>query len=422
MMNLHKHQAVTAGFRLALALTITSSAASSVRAQAFPTFPGGPPIEAIGEIGAPGLPQNASEYSTVSEIHFKYATQIPSPGDRSLALSRIASTATFSNQLDMAEKSVTAAASAALLIPQGLVRDQRLVSTVAALLELAEARIRDGVDSATPIESAENTVPLPKLDRTKLIRTANEDWKLAADLARKIANPTYRNEMMYRVSDGMGVGSLTIVNDFPRVDESATDKPHPGFNVSYGGLPDQILREAATLASAIERPVWHDRALVSIAATAAQSRQFSRAWEIARMIPQPEVRTDALLKVAENQARKNDPQGATATYKEAALGVASIPLDDPRAVLAGVLIDNLISVGRFDDARASVVLYPDQARKMIALGAIAESMGRRGSAQAALAWINQEVPTDYRSQLFRRVSNGVVSAIVNNRTNREPGK
>ncbi|MCA1686400.1 MAG: hypothetical protein LC745_10585 [Planctomycetia bacterium] len=153
-----------------------------------------------------------------------------------------------------------------------------------------------------------------------------------------------------------------------------------------------------------------------MASSAAESRQFSRALEIARRIPQPEVRTDALLKIAETQARRGDPNGATATYREAAEAVASIPLADPRAVLAGVVIDNLIAVGRFEDARVSVALYPDEARRYVALGAIAESQGRRGAAASANAWINREVPPQYRSQLYRRVSNGVVSAIESNRT------
>ncbi len=122
------------------------------------------------------------------------------------------------------------------------------------------------------------------------------------------------------------------------------------------------------------------------------------------------------LKVTETQARRGDPKGATQTYKEAAEAVASIPLDDPRAVLAGVLIDNLVAVGRFEDARASVGLYPDEPRRLVALGAIAESQGRRGAAKSAVAWIERDVPAQYRSQLYRRVSNGVVSAIENSRT------
>src|SRR5205807_4976509 len=119
--------------------------------------------------------------------------------------------------------------------------------------------------------------------------------------------------------------------------------------------------------------------------------------------------------------RRGDPKGATSTYKEAALAVASIPLDDPRDVLTGVLIDNLISVGRFEDARASVNLYSSVPLKMIALGAIAESQGRRGAAAEALAWINREVPAQYRSQLYRRVSNGVVSTIEQNRSRDQSG-
>ncbi len=134
------------------------------------------------------------------------------------------------------------------------------------------------------------------------------------------------------------------------------------------------------------------------------------------MIPQPEVRSDALLKIAEIQARRGDPKGATATYQETAEAVASIPLDDLRTVLTGVLIDNLIAVGRFDDARARSPIYSDTPHKLIALGTIAESQGRRGAAKEAMAWINSEIPAQYRSQLYRRVSNGIVAAVEQNRS------
>ena len=109
-------------------------------------------------------------------------------------------------------------------------------------------------------------------------------------------------------------------------------------------------------------------------------------------------------------------EGATATYAEAAQAVASIPLDDPRAILAGVLIDNLISVGRFEDARATIGLYPGRSRQLIALGAIAESQGRRGAADAARAWIAREIPPQEQSLLFRRVNDGILAAIEQNRS------
>ncbi len=39
--------------------------------------------------------------------------------------------------------------------------------------------------------------------------------------------------------------------------------------------------------------------------------------------------------------KSDQPDSATPTYEEAARSIASIPLEDPRAVLTGVLIDNL---------------------------------------------------------------------------------
>src|SRR5262249_42171221 len=66
------------------------------------TLPGDIMIS-IDALGGP-LPAGsgvASEASTVSDIHVQYAKKIASLGDRSLALSRIASAATFSNQLDL---------------------------------------------------------------------------------------------------------------------------------------------------------------------------------------------------------------------------------------------------------------------------------------------------------------------------------
>lgn len=371
------------------------------------------PLEAISDL----MPGNAAELSAVTEVHYKYALQIPNAGDRSLALSRIANAATSGNQLDMAERAVVAAALAGMEMPAGLVRDQRLIANIMALDELAEKRVTGGAEAAflpEPPDAKGDAAPR-RLDRVALIRKAQADWRRAAELARVIENPTYRSQILFLVADSMAGGSQGIVSDFPKMDGLSSRESTTGLDRSYEGLPDRILQDAALVAVEIDRPVWHDRALVAVAAAAAQSRQFGRAVSVARLIPQPEVRTDGLLKVAEAQARLNDPDGATATYKEAALAVASIPLADPRAVLAGVLIDSLISVGRFDDARASVPLYADEARRLIALEAIAESMGRRGQARAALAWINKDILPEFRSQLYRRVSNGVIGAIEYNR-------
>ena len=90
-------------------------------------------------------------------------------------------------------------------------------------------------------------------------------------------------------------------------------------------------------------------------------------------------------------------------------------------MLTGFLIDSLISTGRFDDARACVVIYPELSEKLVALGAVAEQQGRRGSAEAARRWIANEIPEQYRPTLYRRVVAGVLWTIEQNRSKEIPG-
>ena len=95
---------------------------------------------------------------------------------------------------------------------------------------------------------------------------------------------------MARVAENMAFGSQTVIMDFPRSDTSntaagASPTADDGINQSFGGVPDQMLRNAATLAQAIDRPVWHDRALVDVARAAARSGQYARALDVTRLIP-----------------------------------------------------------------------------------------------------------------------------------------
>jgi hypothetical protein len=253
-------------------------------------------------------------------------------------------------------------------------------------------------------------------DRPTLVGRAEIEWLRAAHLAQKIGNPTYRSEMLYRVADNQSFGSQTVLNEFPRQDSGAKDGEKTSPANSLEKLADRLMVGASAIAQQIERPVWRDRALVAVASASAQSKQFPRALQVARLIPQPEVRSDALIKIAESQARHEDPQGATSTYQEATQSVASIPLQDPRMILTGVLIDNLISVGRFEDARAVTTLYNDPSKRMVALGAIAESQGFRGASQTAVEWIAREVPAEIRPYLYRKLRFGMLAAIEQNRS------
>ena len=138
-----------------------------------------------------------------------------------------------------------------------------------------------------------------------------------------------------------------------------------------------------------------------------------------RGINNGESRAEAMLLLAESMCRKNQKElseRASAPYEEAARAVASVQQEGLRGVLVGFLVDSLIATGRFADARACVSLYPDRAQALVALGAVAESQGRRGLAEVARHWIATEVPEQYRSVLYRRVTTGVLIAIEQNRS------
>src|SRR5271166_881749 len=89
--------------------------------------------------------------------------------------------------------------------------------------------------------------------------------------------------------------------------------------------------------------------------------------------------------------------------------------DGLRGVLTGYLVDSLISTGRFEDARACLVLYPTESEKYVALEAIAEAEGRRGSAERAREWIARDAPPQYRSALYRRLNSGLLAKLSNSR-------
>ena len=89
--------------------------------------------------------------------------------------------------------------------------------------------------------------------------------------------------------------------------------------------------------------------------------------------------------------------------------------DGLRGVLTGYLVDSLISTGRFEDARACLVIYPTASERFVAMGAVAESEARRGSAERARQWIASDAPPAWRPVLYRRVNSGVLAKIGNSR-------
>ncbi len=186
-------------------------------------------------------------------------------------------------------------------------------------------------------------------------------------------------------------------------------------NEAYRKLADTFLVDAWDVANKIDRLIWKYRAMVRIALSAADSRQYVRAVELSRGIDNAEARAEAMLILAESECRQKQNKAASTAYELAAEAVASVTQEGLRGVLAGFLVDSLIATGRFEDARACIGLYPENSQRLVALGAIAESQGRRGLAESARKWISTDIPEQYRPTLYRRVTAGVLWAMEQNR-------
>ena len=398
--------------------------------------------------------------SVTPELLFD-ARSVRDPGERSLALIRIAQTAIFSRQFDQAHTALFEAGPAALADRNPLIREQRITAIVTALLNLAEERMSDTSDvdltaptpedtskpatpppppfpmpaptgnASTPTPTPTTTTtspspsdpqkppeaaPIPPKPRIEKLRAALPEWDEAIRLAGRLETATPRTETYFRIVESEAFSSQRLVTDPVRGSQGSGGRPDPArLDPEVRAYADNLLASAARIASAIERPIWRDYAAFRIISNAATSGQFTRGFQIARAIEQPEARTNALIRLAEGQALNGRPNDATTAYEEAARSVTLIPQEDPREILIGVLIDSLISFGRFDDARACVPLYSFSSRQLTALSAVAESQGRRNLAESARLWIARENPA-FQPLLYRKVNDGILASIESNRS------
>ena len=348
--------------------------------------------------------------------------------DRSRALQELAREAILSNQLLLAHRTLEEASVAALSEQNSLRHDQLIIEIITTTGLLSETLIREGKTQLTMLETQEgHAEPLPRKLEPKLsIRLARLEWQRARVLARAVINPTYRSEYLSRVAEGLGRDSSRIVLEYVRridIDNSQQSvKLTEAETKEMENSADEFLVEAEHVCQEIERPIWKNTALERTAINAGESRQYSRAFSIARSIQNAEARSQALILVAESQCRHSPPEEATKTYAEVAEAVARIDQDGLRGVITGYLVDSLISTGRFEDARACLVLYPTASERFVAMGAIAESEGRRGSAERARAWIASYAPEAYRPVLYRRVLTGELAKIGNSRQSNFSGR
>ncbi len=393
-----------------------------------------------------GRPLSPEESRTLEARLLPDARSINDPSQRSLALERVARQKVLKhvagdNKLEEAHDALREALQAAMMVRESIIRDLRYLAIVRTALTLGDEFTRLGTYDETyilekesmplipldvddgavsPTRQPSGDVALPRMtvrDRVGLLVRAEQERAFASETAQRLESSNFLAEMLYRVVENESQASQKVANevlrvvdpkDFPPIldkdGKELTDTRGNRITSRSGrydlvGAEDALKRMAdrgivfaANDAAKIPKPVWRDRSMVTIAVEAASSEQFARGLEVSRRIPHPEYRSDALIRLAESQARRNLNADATATYTEAAQAVASIRIADPRDILNSVLIDSLISVGRFDDARACIPLYSTQERQIAALGTIAESQGQRRLDQAAFAWINTERP------------------------------
>lgn len=432
-MTIPRHRKRLAALSLALALAPTGLANAQGRAprdvRITPDSPRQQPLPDVQPIPEPaeledipprvdtdepllGSEISAEEARRIDQELIENINDLAEPGDRALTLIRAARYKTLLRDYPTALRALEGAGRAALLVTDPLTRDLRLIGAADGYLRLADELVDSSLADASYEEVFEGADPIGPEDRLGPLREAMSAYDAAARLAVEVERPTYNAETLYKIVERSAQSALelgtSLYIDSSRLANAEEARPE------LEALADRMLLDGVAHARLIRRPAWRDRALVAVAGAGASSKQFDRAFEVAGMIPNPEVRTEALLRIAESEARRGTPEGATRAYSAAARTIASIPIDDLRATLANVMVDSLIATGRFVDARRSIVLYPDDRRKVEALGAVAESMGARGLSDEAREWIEREVNPAYQGRLLRQVNDGVLRVL--NRT------
>ena len=345
--------------------------------------------------------------------------------DRSRAMEEVAREAILSNQLLLAHHILEQAATAALKEENSLRHDQLIIEAITTTALLTETLIREGkcspcCSNPTTRDRADSPETGPEASH----RLALLEWQRAAFLARQIDSPTYRSEYLARVVEGMGKDSTRIVIEYVRIPDRTSNELARRTRSRRRSLPNR--RMTCWSRPPGSQPRSSDPSGETRPSTPPPSPRASRNSSPA---PRASPATSRIPRRArhscwspKSQCRQNQDEQATKTYSEVVDAVARVQQNGLRGVLTGYLVDSLTRPGRFEDARAALVLYPTESERFVALEAIAESQGRRGAAASAREWIAQEARPEYRSALYRRVNSGVLTAIETERSSLYLGK
>ncbi len=372
----------------------------------------------------PNLPGGLSGFRTRTASPEKFkavnarlmseARAISDPADRALSFDRVARAKILVDEWEQAIQALTEGGQSATVITDPLIRDVRLEALTSTAIALAEELVREATIKDVYRDPLDNRPPRTLEVRLDYLRTASRSIALGGNLAFAIQGEDYRSLALFNLVQNQAINSQAV-------SRFAEDRD-PGLEVRSTSelndlrqMADTMLVEAESEAVRIPLAVWRDQALVRVASSAAASGQYNRGLMIARKIPQPENRADAQIRLAEMMARANRARAATAAYQEAVQSVVAIPLEDPRASLGAVLLDSLLAVGRFQDARSAAVLIRDPLLRTRALGAVAKSMGERGLTNLVEEWVNSEPDPMLRDRLRREASEGYVDWLQRSR-------
>lgn len=358
----------------------------------------GPPRP--GDREAPEM--NPEQMKLLSEQLFNNANRLTNPDVRVRALDRLARSEIFGNKLDEAIRTINAASQAIDNLPNGTIKNVRLVSLVTTSTNLTDSLIREAVEPKTQ-------------NRREWVDKAIAVWRQGADLAGKMTNVDLQSEMMSRVSFDISEDAQTIA---AKVDEfEQTNDLNNEQKKKYEEALDELFDLAIEINQRVPMSVWRNETAQKIAIKSALALRFEKALNAARTIRQNAPRALALARVAEALARFNRPQEATEIFNETGQVAAAVQEVSVRNVVAGDLVDRLIALGRFRDARMAVYLYEDDDLRLRALGAVAENQARRGLAHQAVKWINAEIAPEHRSVLVKRVQDGTLNSLQTNVAN-----
>lgn len=299
---------------------------------------------------------------------------------------------------------------AAQLIPDSTMRDVRCFSAAKTAAKMTKQILREVAPESGYREGDVKLAPLPIELRASVLRIARKTVSLAGLLAKAIQQDNFRSEALSLVAKSESSASSQIARFLKRGNQA-----NDAVRSMLGPYPDQMLVESYKLASLVPIAIWRDRALVELVTDAATSEQYDRARQVAVRIPQSQARADALIRLAEAQALEGYSDEATKSYQDATVAVASIPMEAPRRTVANVLLDSLILVNRFEDARIASTLIGDPIFRREVLSAVALAMGERGLDEAAYTWIDREAPPEDRDALRRNVIDGMQEYVYNGR-------